>query len=124
MGFSQIQTSLPMIQEGKLKPIVTTGEERSRYLPDTPTLQELGYPELNTTIWFGMLAPSATPDDVKQQLTEVMAKVHADPEIQKNLEAAGYDVSGETGESFATSIAQGRERWAGLVEASGFEAGN
>ncbi len=124
LGFSQIQTSLPMIQEGKLKPIVTTGPERSRYLPDTPTLQELGYPELNTTIWFGMMVNSDTPDEVKQRLTEVMAKVHGDPAIQEKLEAAGYDVSGETGASFAQSIEQGRQRWAELVEASGFEAAN
>src|SRR5690606_7390822 len=54
VGFSQIQTTLPMLQDNRLKAIATTGAERSRFLPDVPTLQELGLPEMNTTIWFGI----------------------------------------------------------------------
>lgn len=124
VGFSQIQTSLPMIQEGRLRAIATTGAERSRYLPDVPTLQELGYDGMNTTIWFGVLAPSATPDDIKEKLTEALIKTHQNPEVISRFEEVGYDVSGETGPSLIESIDTSRERWAKLVEASGFEASN
>lgn len=123
LGFSQVQSTLPLIQDGRLNAIATTGAERSRFLPDVPTLRELGHPEMDTTIWFGIMAPAKTPEDVKERLTEAFAKVHADPQVRAKLEEAGYDVSGETGASFAQSIADSRKRWAALVEASGFEAG-
>lgn len=124
LGFSQIQTALPMIQDGRLNAIVTTGPERSRHLPTVPTLQELGHPEFNTTIWFGILANAKTPDDVVATLTAALAKTHADPQIRTKLEEAGYDVSGETGSRFAQSIDSSRQRWAELVKASGFQAAN
>src|SRR5690606_35762595 len=122
VGFSQIQTTLPMLQDNRLKAIATTGAERSRFLPDVPTLQELGLPEMNTSIWFGIMAPAKTPPEVVESLTQAFVKVHQDPAIREALETAGYDVSGETGASFADSIKQSRERWAKLVEASGFKA--
>src|SRR5690606_29870526 len=124
LGFSQIQTTLPMLRDGRLKAIVTTGTERSRFLPDVPTLSELGLPEMNTMIWFGMMVRNETPPEIRAKLTEALKKVHNDGAIRERLETAGYDVSGETGESFADSIRNSSERWAKLVEASGFKAEN
>lgn len=122
VGFSQIQTTRAMLQDHRLNAIATTGAERSRFLPDVPTLQELGLPEMNTTIWFGIMAPAKTPPDVVEALTKALVKVHQNPEVRQSLESAGYDVSGETGASFADSIKTSRERWAKLVKASGFKA--
>lgn len=124
LGFSQVQTSLPMIQEDRLRAIATTGAERSRYLPEVPTLRELGYDNMDTTIWFGVLAPASVPADIQEKLTAALIKAHENPEVRTRLEEAGYDVSGETGQSLIDSIESSRERWAKLVEASGFEASN
>ncbi len=124
VGFSQIQTTLPMIQDGRLKALATTGPERSRFLPDVPTLAELGLPDMTATIWFGMMVRSDTPEEIQAKLVEAMERAHTNPVIRERLETAGYDVSAETGSSFAESIAAGRERWARLVEATNFKAEN
>lgn len=92
LGFAQIQTTLPMLQDGRLRAIATTGGQRSRFLPDVPTLQELGLPEMNTTIWFGILAPANTPKDSIDKLVPALEKAHAQPKTKEHLEAAGYDV--------------------------------
>jgi len=124
LGFTQLQSSLPLIQDGKLRAIVTTGAQRSRQLPDTPTLHELGMPEYDTTVWFGVMAPARTPKPALEALTQALVAVHADPAVRKRLEDSGYDVSGQTGEPFAKAIEASRERWAGLVKATGFTPEN
>ncbi|GAA5232900.1 Bug family tripartite tricarboxylate transporter substrate binding protein [Verticiella sediminum] len=120
VGFTQIQTSLPLIQDGKLNAIATTSAQRSRFLPDTPTLDELGMPELQTTVWFGVMAPARIPADTRERLEQALVAVHRDPVVIKRLEDTGYDVSGQTGEPFAQAVADSRQRWAGLVKATGF----
>src|SRR5690606_11797942 len=61
VGFAQMLNSLPALESNNLKAIATTGSKRSRHLPDVPTLNELGLPEMDTSIWFGLFAPSAAP---------------------------------------------------------------
>ena len=122
LGFTQLQTALPHIPGGKLNAIAVTGPQRSRFLPQVPTLAELGYKDLNTTIWFGLMAPAATPKPVIDAIEAAVMKVQADPEYRARLDAQGFDVPSESGEAFARTIAAETARWADLVKATGFKA--
>jgi tripartite-type tricarboxylate transporter receptor subunit TctC len=122
LGFTQLQTALPHIPTGKLNAIAVTGPQRSRFLPQVPTLAELGYKDLNTTIWFGLMAPAATPKPVIDAIEAAVVKVQADPEYRARLDAQGFDVPAESGEAFARTIAAETARWADLVKATGFKA--
>lgn len=124
LGFSQLQTALPQIEAGKLQPIAVTGPQRWRTLPNVPTLQELGHKDLNTTIWFGLFAPAATPKPVLDALEAATLKVQATPEFRKAMEAQGFDVPDEHGAVFAKTIASEAARWAQVVKATGFQANN
>jgi tripartite-type tricarboxylate transporter receptor subunit TctC len=121
-GFTQIQTAMPQIKAGKLNAIATTGEKRSHFLPDTPTFAELGYPEFNAEIWFGLLVHSGTPADTVAKLLDAAKAAHADPGVRAKLEASGFNVSGMTGPSLMTNIKQQIDRWAKIVKATGFKA--
>lgn len=122
LGFSQMQSVLPHIGAGKLNVIATTGDARSRFLPDVPNFAELGHAEFTTSIWFGLMVRAATPPSVVTGLLNAARSAHADPEVKAKLEAQGFDMSGQSGPEFASEIRIQMERWARLIKASGFKA--
>ena len=70
-----VGTSLPHIQSGKLKPIVTLGAERSTFLPDVPTAAESGVPGFKASTWFGIAMPQATPAEVRLKIQNAVNAV-------------------------------------------------
>lgn len=122
LGFTQLATAMPHIQTGKLHALAVTGPQRSRFLPQVPTLAELGHKDLGTTIWFGLFAPAGTPAPVLEAIRIAAAKAQADPGYRARLEALNFDIPDETGTAFERSIAGEAERWSALVKATGFKA--
>lgn len=124
LGFTQLASAVPHIKEGKLRAIAVTSPQRSRHLPDVPTLAELGHKDLSTTIWFGLFAPSATPPALLEAIGAAARKAHADPAYRARLEALQLDVPDESASAFEATIAAEQVRWAALVKATGFKAGD
>ena len=122
LGFTQLATAIPHVKEGKLKALAVTSQQRSRYLPDIPTLAELGHKDLSTTIWFGVFAPAATPPAVIKAIRAAADKVHSDPSYRSRLEALNFDIATENIPAFEATIATETQRWAALVKATGFRA--
>ena len=63
LTFYSIAAAAPLVNSGKIKALAVTGSRRSPTLPDTPTLQELGYKDFDITGYFGLLFPANTPHD-------------------------------------------------------------
>jgi len=122
MGFTQLASAVPHLKEGKLRAIAITSPARSRFLPDVPTLTELGHPDLTTTIWFGLFAPAGTPAVALEAMRAAVAKVQADPAYRSRAEALNFDVATEDVPAFERTIAVETKRWAELVKATGFKA--
>ncbi|HEY1360745.1 MAG TPA: tripartite tricarboxylate transporter substrate binding protein [Xanthobacteraceae bacterium] len=119
-GFAQLQSTRPLIQEGKLAAIAVTSAARSRFLSEVPSFAELGHPDFTSNIWFGLMVRAGTPAAALDGLLNAARAAHADPDVRAKLEAQGFDVSGETGPGFAADIRTQAERWARLVKAAGF----
>lgn len=80
------QDVLENIEAGSFVPLAISPEERVDYLPDVPTLAELGYPELtNSVSVFGLAAPAGTPDGVLQTLEDGVAACLEQPEVVESL---------------------------------------
>lgn len=122
LGFTQLAGAVPHINAGKLRAIAVTGPKRSRFLPQVPTLAELGHEDMGTTIWFGLFAPASTPPAVLDAIRAAALKAHADGAYRSRLEALSFDVPDATAADFEKTIARESERWAGLVKATGFKA--
>ena len=122
LGFTQMQGATQQIQTGKLNALAITSTERSKHLPQVPTLAELGYRDLSLQVWFGLVAPAGTPQPVVETITTAVMKVQNDQEYRAKLEAQGFDVPRESGATFAATIASDTARWAKVVEATGFKA--
>lgn len=104
------------IRGGKLRPLAVTTRERIEPLKETPTLVELGYPEVEVDVWFGVAAPRGTPDAVLDKLAQGFRDALADPEVQKQLKAAGFypDYQGRT--DFAAKISRQYKFLSGIID--------
>lgn len=122
LGFTQLASAVPQIKDGKLRAIAVTGPKRYRFLPDVPTLAELGYGDLGTTIWFGLFAPAGTPPATLDAIRSAAQKAHQDPTYRKRLEALEFDVPDVTLAEFEKTIGAETARWAQLVKATNFKA--
>ena len=121
-GFGQMQSTLPLIADGKLNAIAVTSAARSRFLPNVPTFAELGHAEFTASVWYGLMVRAGTPPAVVEKLLSAARAAHADPDVKAKLESQGLELSGQTGPEFAVDIRAQIERWARLVKASGFKA--
>jgi tripartite-type tricarboxylate transporter receptor subunit TctC len=75
----------PMAKAGQIKPIIVTTEKRVPDFPDTPTMAELGMPELNANYWGALFAPAKTPPSVLAKLHEAINKAHEMPEVREKF---------------------------------------
>jgi tripartite-type tricarboxylate transporter receptor subunit TctC len=77
------------IDSGDFRPLAISSMERVEYLPDTPTLVELGFPTLTySTSLFGLGAPAGTPPEIVNRLQEAMREGLADPAVRQQLDEA------------------------------------
>lgn len=78
----------PLIKAGKLRALAVSGAQRSKMLPDVPTLSEF-YPGLQNTIWIGLFAPKGTPADVLDTLRRGVTQALKSPKLTEAFAQAG-----------------------------------
>jgi tripartite-type tricarboxylate transporter receptor subunit TctC len=83
--FDNIPSSLPHVQSGKLRPLAVAAPKRLEQLPNIPTFAELKMTPVNDQVWYGLLAPARTPDDIVRKVHAAAVKVLALPEVRARL---------------------------------------
>lgn len=116
MSFDTITPVLPFIKEGKLRALAVTTAKRSSALPNVPTLQEAGVPNVAIGTWFGLLAPAATPKAVVARLNTELVKIIQSPEFKKQMADIGAEPIGNKPEEMAKQIHDETEKFANLVK--------
>ncbi|MGV3500079.1 MAG: Bug family tripartite tricarboxylate transporter substrate binding protein [Hydrogenophaga sp.] len=106
-----LPSALPNIASGKLRALAVLSEQRSPSLPDVPTYGELGFPQMGSGGWFGVVAPAGTPPEVIARLNTAFHKAMKHPEFIKKMEESGATLIPGTPESFAQQIQQAMERY-------------
>ncbi|MDB5848685.1 MAG: hypothetical protein JWP29_2437 [Rhodoferax sp.] len=120
--FATVGLAAANVKAGKLVALGTTGATRSNALPDVPTIKEQGYPNLEFTSWFGIVAPGRTPPDIVSRLNADIVRAVQSPETRARLEEAGFRVTGTGQQEFARIIAADTVTWGKAVAATGFKA--
>ena len=118
MGFAGITAQVPLIKSGKLKPIALSSKERFPAVPDIPTFHESGLPGYESSTWFGMLAPAATPAEVVRKVHADVAKILARQDIRERLTADGQIPGGGPSEQFAKFIRDEVAKYAKVIQAA------
>jgi tripartite-type tricarboxylate transporter receptor subunit TctC len=87
-----VQATLSHVKSGKLRPLASFGAERSKVLPDVPTMRELGY-DVTYYLWVGLFAPRGTSAPVVATLTGAIDKAAASPQFSGPLGNLGLEPS-------------------------------
>lgn len=106
------------VREGQLKPIVVTAKTPSAQLPNVPTSQQAGMPDLEAGIWYGFLAPAATPPAIIKKLNSAFVEALRDETVVSRLKGLGMTVIGNSPDAFKAFIGEESARMEKVVKAS------
>src|SRR5579871_6012467 len=119
--FSPASTVLPLVNEGKLTALGTTGLQHASAAPDLPTVSEAGVPGFDTSGWFGLLAPAGVPRDVIERLAHATNEAAKSPDAIVALRPLGYDMEAGSPEDFVAFIRADLEKWSRVAAATGLK---
>ena len=112
-------TSIPQIRAGKLKVLGASTAQRTRAMPEVPTIAESGLPGFDAYTWFGLAGPGGLPRDIAQRLHAEVVKALAPPEIRGRLEAIGAEVIASSPDEFAEFQRAEIAKWARVIREQG-----
>jgi len=105
-----------LIAAGSIRALATTGEKRSRVLPDVPTLAELGV-NGSATICYGLLAPAKTGPRIVAQLRNTLSAMMNDKAFTDHLYAMGFEVRPLIGDAYRDFIVADLDKWRAVAKA-------
>jgi len=112
----------PHVKSGRLRALAVAGAKRTELMPEIPTMKEAGVEGVEVPLWFGLLAPSATPRETVRTLAAAVAKSAHSPDIRKRLLEQGAEPVGNTPEEFDLLLRSDVSRWGEVVKISGARA--
>ena len=121
-GFGFAATVEPMVRAGRLRALATTGKARLPQLPNVPTFNELGMPEVEMYIWTGMAGPAGLSPDIVKRLHEALVKILRSPAVRDRREFADSEIVASKPEEVRAHLSAERLRWARLVKETGITA--
>jgi tripartite-type tricarboxylate transporter receptor subunit TctC len=123
-SFNSIGTAMPHIKSGRVRALALVGSVRSKVLPEVPTFGEVGVAKLDTSGWFGMLAPAGTPRSIVDKIAADTAQILALPEITEALRGQGLEPTGLGPDAFGRFLREDLMRWKTLIQEVGVKADN
>lgn len=117
--FTVLASALPQIEAGKVRAIATFGQQRSKLLPDVPTMVESGYPQLVSRTWFGLYAPAGTPDPAIETLNAALKQAVSTPEMVRRLAAQGSEPYWSSAAELERSTRAELDKWREVVGPAG-----
>jgi tripartite-type tricarboxylate transporter receptor subunit TctC len=121
MSLVVASTVMPHVRAGRLKALASGAAKRPHIASDVPTIAEAAVPDFDNSIWFGLMAPVATPRDVVDKLAAAANKALKEKDIADKLMAAGFEPLGGSPAAFAQVIARDYVRWGDAAKAAGMK---
>ncbi len=109
---------LPHVKAGKLRILAVGSSKRLHTIADVPTVAELGYPNFESSQWFGLMVPAKTPAAVVDRLNEEALKALASPAVQRRLEEDSSTSAGLGPKEFAAFIVAEQKSWGAVVRSA------
>lgn len=120
--FDAYASSGPFIRENKIRLLAVTTAQRSKLLPDVPTVAESGLPGYEAMPWLGLVAPAGTPNAVVNKVHAELMEVLKDAAVQEKFRSLGLDIIGNKPAEFSDFIKKDIVKWAKVVKDSGAKA--
>jgi tripartite-type tricarboxylate transporter receptor subunit TctC len=120
--FAIIPAVLPQVRAGKLKALAVTGLKRSALASDVPGVAELGYPQLESLAWIGLLAPAGLPQEILNRISSQTIRAMRAADTVELLGKQGFDVVAGSPAEFSAWIRAEQAKWSKVIRASGATA--
>src|SRR5215467_11198723 len=120
--FALFGDALTQAENGAIRLLAVSSEQRSAQAPDVPTIAESGFPGFKTMSWWGLMAPTGAPKYVVDRIAAEVRSATKDPKIVERLTAFGVDPVGSSPAEFADMVHADIELWAQAVEFAGLRA--
>ena len=119
VGFESVVSVIDHLKAKRLRALAVATDQRLAALPDTPTLKELGYPDLVAMPWWALVAPAGTPKEAIDTLSTAWGKISKDPKVREQFASQGMVADwmspADTAKFFKAEV----ERWAAVVKETG-----
>ena len=119
MFITNMPSVLPMVKANRLRALAVTSLQRSALVPDLPTVAESGIPGFEVIVWYGVLAPAATPKPIISRVNQEVRKMSGMQDVKERLSVQGAEAVSSTPEEFAKRIRDDLMKWGKIVKASG-----
>lgn len=121
LTYGSLVAATTFIHTGKLRALGITGTRRSTLIPNVPTISEAGLAGYDSTAWYGLLAPGATPKPILAHLNNVIVKSAQTPELRASFAKQGLDPQSDTPEQFGEFVRGEIAKNVRLVKAAGLK---
>ena len=119
-GIASVPDFIENHKAGKVRIVATIGAKRQPLLPGVPTFTELGFANLDDYPYYGIFAPTGTPQPVIDRFGVALQKVLAMPDVKDKLTTMGLNVGYEPQAAFGQRVKNYTQTWEGIIKASGF----
>ena len=116
LTLTSVPSILPHVNSGRLRALAVTGEKRVSAMPDVPTFKESGLSGVSVVIWYGLLAPAATPPAIVDRIARSVAEAAAAPDLKEKMVRSGAEAVGNKPSEFGPYFQSERARWLKLAK--------
>lgn len=117
--FDNLATAAPNIQNGKLKALAVTTDERSDVLPETPTVKESGLEDFSVATWWGLVAPADLPEDELAKLNDAFTAAMNNEKVKERFAGLLVTPAPSSPEAFDQLMREERTRYKQIIEDAG-----
>ena len=117
--FGSIGVVMPIVKQGRLRPVGVTTAKRLGVLPDVPTLAESGVKDYDVVLWHGLVGPKGLPRPIVDRVNSELNKGLKAKDMEEKLAVDGVSPAGGTPEQFAAIIRNDIDKWMKLAKNSG-----
>lgn len=118
VAFDTLPGSIGMIRDGRLRLLAVSTPERWPLVPETPTMQELGYPTLASQ-WIGAFVRKDTPQPIVDKLADTFNKALQRPDLIDQFTKLGFAIVNVGPDQTLADLKVETEEWCKVVKAAG-----
>jgi len=115
--------SLELIKSGRLKPLAVTSGKRWESLPDVPTIEESGYPDLHVSSPAGIMVSGKVPPEIVKKIHAAIVEAMETPSVKEKYESQGFVPTSSSPEEFEAVLRKEMERIRPLIQDLGLKVG-
>jgi tripartite-type tricarboxylate transporter receptor subunit TctC len=119
--FGLLGSNLPLIREGKIRPLALSSTRRMDDLPDVPTMAEAGLPGFEASLWFAVVAPAALPTTIVNRLNREINAILGEADVKRALAAQATQIELSTPEKLRELIRADIEKWRAVANKLGIK---